>query len=52
VLPHDLVGITQGLVPQLQRRGAFRTAYPAADSPAVLRDRLGLPRPTNRYAAV
>ncbi len=52
VLPHDLTGITQGLVPELQRRGAFRTAYPVAGSPAVLRDRLGLPRPTNRYAAV
>ncbi|SDS04157.1 Flavin-dependent oxidoreductase, luciferase family (includes alkanesulfonate monooxygenase SsuD and methylene tetrahydromethanopterin reductase) [Nocardioides scoriae] len=46
-LPHDLVAVTRGLVPELQRRGAFRTAY---DAP-TLRGRLGLPRPTNRYAA-
>jgi alkanesulfonate monooxygenase SsuD/methylene tetrahydromethanopterin reductase-like flavin-dependent oxidoreductase (luciferase family) len=46
VLPHDLVQITRGLVPALQRRGAFRTGY--ADR--SLRERLGLPRPANRYA--
>ncbi|MBT0769967.1 LLM class flavin-dependent oxidoreductase [Kineosporia sp. J2-2] len=46
-LPHDLTGITRGLVPELQRRGLFRTAYPEK---ASLRDLLGLPRPANRYA--
>jgi alkanesulfonate monooxygenase SsuD/methylene tetrahydromethanopterin reductase-like flavin-dependent oxidoreductase (luciferase family) len=47
-LPHDLTAITRRLVPELQRRGAFRTAYEAG----TLRDRLGLARPANRYAAV
>lgn len=47
-LPHDLERITRGLVPELQRRGAFRTAYEAA----TLRGLLGLPRPANRYAAL
>jgi alkanesulfonate monooxygenase SsuD/methylene tetrahydromethanopterin reductase-like flavin-dependent oxidoreductase (luciferase family) len=46
-LPHDLIQITEGLVPHLQRRGAFRTAYEAA----TLRGLLGMPRPANRYAA-
>ncbi|MFI5979589.1 LLM class flavin-dependent oxidoreductase [Streptomyces sp. NPDC051555] len=46
VLAHDLPAITRGLVPELQRRGAFRTRY--AD--ATLRDLLGLARPANRYA--
>jgi alkanesulfonate monooxygenase SsuD/methylene tetrahydromethanopterin reductase-like flavin-dependent oxidoreductase (luciferase family) len=46
-LPHDLRRITRALVPELQRRGAFRTAYEAE----TLRGLLGLPRPTNRYAA-
>jgi alkanesulfonate monooxygenase SsuD/methylene tetrahydromethanopterin reductase-like flavin-dependent oxidoreductase (luciferase family) len=50
-LPHDLARITDALVPELQRRGAFRTAYPAADGPGTLRGLLGLPRPANRYAA-
>ncbi len=45
-LPHDLLQITDGLVPELQRRGLFRTAYEAA----TLRGLLGLPRPANRYA--
>ncbi|MEU6477841.1 LLM class flavin-dependent oxidoreductase [Streptomyces sp. NPDC047017] len=45
-LPHDLTAITRRLVPELQRRGAFRTAY-AADT---LRGHLGLPRPASRYA--
>jgi alkanesulfonate monooxygenase SsuD/methylene tetrahydromethanopterin reductase-like flavin-dependent oxidoreductase (luciferase family) len=47
-LPHDLARITGALVPELQRRGAFRTAYPAAKT--SLRGLLGLPRPANRYA--
>lgn len=45
-LPHDLTGITRGLVPELQRRGAFRTAYGAT----TLRGHLGLSRPGSRYA--
>jgi alkanesulfonate monooxygenase SsuD/methylene tetrahydromethanopterin reductase-like flavin-dependent oxidoreductase (luciferase family) len=45
-LPQDLDAIVDGLVPELQRRGAFRTAYEAG----TLRDRLGLERPANRYA--
>ncbi|WP_062430803.1 LLM class flavin-dependent oxidoreductase [Herbidospora daliensis] len=48
VLPHDLTAITRGLVPELQARGAFRTAYEAPD----LRGRLGLGRPASRYARV
>ncbi|QKW23346.1 LLM class flavin-dependent oxidoreductase [Kitasatospora sp. NA04385] len=46
-LPYDLEQITRGLVPELQRRGLFRTAYEAS----TLRGLLGLPRPANRYAA-
>ena len=46
VLPHDLAQITGGLVPELQRRGAFRTAYEAD----TLRGLLGMARPANRYA--
>jgi alkanesulfonate monooxygenase SsuD/methylene tetrahydromethanopterin reductase-like flavin-dependent oxidoreductase (luciferase family) len=46
-IPHDLLAITRRLVPELQRRGALRTAYEAA----TLRGLLGLPRPANRYAS-
>jgi alkanesulfonate monooxygenase SsuD/methylene tetrahydromethanopterin reductase-like flavin-dependent oxidoreductase (luciferase family) len=45
-LPHDLRQVTTGLVPELQRRGLFRTTYEAT----TLRGLLGLPRPANRYA--
>ncbi len=44
----DLPAITRGLVPELQRRGLFRSAYEAD----TLRGLLGLPRPANRYAAI
>ncbi|MBW0018134.1 MAG: LLM class flavin-dependent oxidoreductase [Mycobacterium sp.] len=47
-LPHDLVQITDGLVPELRRRGLFRTTYEAD----TLRGLLGLSRPANRYAIV
>jgi alkanesulfonate monooxygenase SsuD/methylene tetrahydromethanopterin reductase-like flavin-dependent oxidoreductase (luciferase family) len=47
-LPHDLIQITDALVPALQRRGLFRSAYP--EEPQTLRQRLDLPRPENRYA--
>jgi alkanesulfonate monooxygenase SsuD/methylene tetrahydromethanopterin reductase-like flavin-dependent oxidoreductase (luciferase family) len=53
-LPHDLTQVTDALVPELQRRGAFRSAYEDAAypaGPATLRGLLGLPRPANRYAA-
>jgi alkanesulfonate monooxygenase SsuD/methylene tetrahydromethanopterin reductase-like flavin-dependent oxidoreductase (luciferase family) len=45
-VPHDLEAITRGLVPELQRRRAYRSGYAAA----TLRGHLGLPRPANRYA--
>ncbi|MFF1922592.1 LLM class flavin-dependent oxidoreductase [Streptomyces sp. NPDC058221] len=47
VAGHDLPAITQGLVPELQRRNAFRRGYEAD----TLRGLLGLTRPANRYAA-
>jgi alkanesulfonate monooxygenase SsuD/methylene tetrahydromethanopterin reductase-like flavin-dependent oxidoreductase (luciferase family) len=46
-LPHDLAQITDHLVPELRRRGLFRTAYEAD----TLRGSLGLGRPANRYQA-
>jgi len=53
-LPHDLTQITDALVPELQRRSAFRAAYPDSASgggwSATLRGLLGLPRPANRYS--
>jgi alkanesulfonate monooxygenase SsuD/methylene tetrahydromethanopterin reductase-like flavin-dependent oxidoreductase (luciferase family) len=45
-IPDDLNEITRSLVPELQRRGAFRRAYEAD----TLRALLGLSRPANRYA--
>jgi alkanesulfonate monooxygenase SsuD/methylene tetrahydromethanopterin reductase-like flavin-dependent oxidoreductase (luciferase family) len=45
-IPHDLTAITRQLVPELQRRGLFRTSYEAS----TLRGLLGLSRPANRYA--
>jgi alkanesulfonate monooxygenase SsuD/methylene tetrahydromethanopterin reductase-like flavin-dependent oxidoreductase (luciferase family) len=47
-VPHDLLQITDGLVPELRRRGAFPDAYEAT----TLRGTLGLARPTNRYSTV
>ncbi|WP_460369999.1 LLM class flavin-dependent oxidoreductase, partial [Actinocorallia lasiicapitis] len=41
VLPLDLVTISRALVPELQRRGAYRTGY----AETTLRERLGLPGP-------
>ncbi|MFJ6484113.1 LLM class flavin-dependent oxidoreductase [Streptomyces sp. NPDC091682] len=48
-IAHDLPAITRGLVPELQRRGAFRQGY-GADTADTLRGLLGLDRPANRYA--
>jgi alkanesulfonate monooxygenase SsuD/methylene tetrahydromethanopterin reductase-like flavin-dependent oxidoreductase (luciferase family) len=45
-IPADLEAISWQLVPELQRRGAFRTGYQAS----TLRGLLGLARPANRYA--
>ncbi|MFJ4781555.1 LLM class flavin-dependent oxidoreductase [Streptomyces sp. NPDC088762] len=47
VIAHDLPAITRRLVPELQRRGVFRSTYEASS----LRGLLGLERPANRYAA-
>jgi alkanesulfonate monooxygenase SsuD/methylene tetrahydromethanopterin reductase-like flavin-dependent oxidoreductase (luciferase family) len=46
-IPHDLTAITRSLVPELQRRGAFRREYEAT----TLRGLLGLERPANRYSS-
>ncbi|MGA5895346.1 LLM class flavin-dependent oxidoreductase [Streptomyces venetus] len=47
VADHDLPAITRGLVPELQRREAFRRTYEAD----TLRGLLGLARPANRHVA-
>lgn len=44
-LPQGLDDVVDRLVPELQRRGLFRTDY----SGSTLRDHLGLPRPANRF---
>ena len=44
--PDGLTDFVDLVVPELQRRGIFRTAY---EGP-TLRDVLGLPKPTSRYA--
>jgi alkanesulfonate monooxygenase SsuD/methylene tetrahydromethanopterin reductase-like flavin-dependent oxidoreductase (luciferase family) len=46
-LPDDLAGIVDALVPELQSRKLYRTAYEAS----TLRGLLGFHRPANRYAA-
>ncbi|WOC14175.1 LLM class flavin-dependent oxidoreductase [Gordonia sp. MP11Mi] len=46
-LPHDLEQIVDRLVPELRARGA----YPETHRAGSLRERLGLSRPANRYAA-
>ena len=46
-LPGGLEGIVDLLIPELQRRGLFRTEYEGA----TLRDSLGLARPANRFFA-
>ncbi len=46
VIPDDLEAITRELVPELQRRAVFRTAYEAS----TLRGLLGMSRPASRYA--
>jgi len=46
LLPEDWVSFAETVVPELQRRSLFRQDY----EPGTLRDRLGLPRPANRFA--
>jgi hypothetical protein len=48
VLPDGLEQLASELVPELQRRGLFRTAYTGR----TLREHLGLPRPVSQYAGV
>lgn len=45
LLPEDWLNFTSKVVPELQRRGLFRTEYEAG----TFRDRLGIPRPLNRF---
>ncbi|MBZ9772365.1 LLM class flavin-dependent oxidoreductase [Mesorhizobium sp. CO1-1-8] len=47
LMPEDWLNFTGQVVPELQRRGVFPTEYGAG----TLRDRLGLARPANRFAA-
>ncbi len=49
ILPYQLQGLrefTEHVVPELQRRGVYRTAYAGR----TLREHLGIPRPASRYA--
>jgi alkanesulfonate monooxygenase SsuD/methylene tetrahydromethanopterin reductase-like flavin-dependent oxidoreductase (luciferase family) len=46
-VPEGLDDVVDTLVPELQRRGLFRTDYEGT----TLRDHLGLPRPANRFFA-
>ena len=46
VLPESLDEFVELVIPELQRRGLFRTAYEGS----TLRENLGLKRPANRYA--
>jgi hypothetical protein len=45
-LPGGLTEFASLVVPELQRRGLFRTEYEGS----TLRENLGLPRPVNRHA--
>lgn len=45
LLPEDWTNFMRTVVPELQRRGLFRTEY----EPGTLRDRLGLARPANSF---
>jgi alkanesulfonate monooxygenase SsuD/methylene tetrahydromethanopterin reductase-like flavin-dependent oxidoreductase (luciferase family) len=47
LLPEDWENFMAQVVPELQRRGLFRTEY----EPGTLRERLGLARPANRFSA-
>jgi hypothetical protein len=45
-LPEELDDFLNLVVPELQRRGRFRTSYPAG----TFREQLGFARPQNQYA--
>ena len=45
-LPGSLNEFVELVIPELQRRGLFRTEYTGR----TLREHLGLPRPPSRYA--
>ena len=47
VLPAGLNEFVELVVPELQRRGLFRTEYEGR----TLRENVGLPRPANRFVA-
>jgi alkanesulfonate monooxygenase len=44
-LPEGLDDVVNRVIPELQRRGLFRTEYEGK----TLRENLGLPRPENRF---
>jgi alkanesulfonate monooxygenase len=44
-MPAELNAFVEGVIPELQRRGLFRTKYEAR----TLRENVGLPRPENRF---
>ncbi|CAN0502194.1 unnamed protein product, partial [Discosporangium mesarthrocarpum] len=44
-LPEGLTDVVDKVIPELQRRGLFRTEYEGT----TLRENLGLPRPENRF---
>jgi alkanesulfonate monooxygenase len=46
-LPQELNAFVDQVIPELQRRGLFRTRYEGT----TLRENLGLPRPANRFSA-
>jgi FMN-dependent oxidoreductase (nitrilotriacetate monooxygenase family) len=48
LLPDDWTNFAEQVVPELQRRGLTPTEYRSG----TLRDRLGLPRPANRFSSV
>lgn len=48
VLPESINDYTEMVVPELQRRGRFRTEHQEGET---FRDRLGLNRPANRFVA-
>ena len=45
VLPESLDDFVELVIPELQRRGLFRTAYEGS----TLRENLGLERPVNQF---
>jgi hypothetical protein len=47
LLPYDWQNFAELVVPELQRRGLTRNDYTSG----TLRDRLGLPRPANRFSS-